>query len=118
MYPVDAPEPVHLIEVLLRRLDAPIDLAEFAQPSETQSPDNWQAAYDERILSTDGEHVLWNPWVDSVPDEAWIGDVRMTFFMHYLDERASLTTPFGDVALPVPSPLPERLASIRYEAPG
>lgn len=88
VYPVDAPEPVHLVEVLLRGLDAPVDLAEFVQRSETLSPSNWQTAYDERILSPDGEHVLWTPWTETMPDDAWRGDVRLTFFMHYLDGRA------------------------------
>ena len=117
VYPVDAPEPVHLVELLLKDLHGAVDMAEFVQRSETQPPENWQTAYDERILSTDGADVVWRPWTDPVPEDAWTGDVRLTFFMHYLDDDTPLTTPIGEVALPPPSPLPARLVPVDYEAP-
>ena len=45
------------------------------------------------------------------------GSLRVAFFFHYLDLSRPLETPLGDVALPDPSPAPERLSFMEYEAP-
>ena len=78
---------------------------------------HWQAAYDEKLLSPDGESVLRDLWGGDDDDELWVGTVRLAFFMNYLDLARPLATPFGEATLPSPEPRPVRLRSIDYEEP-
>src|SRR4051794_21427539 len=43
----EAPEPCHLIEIVVRDSSG-FDAPKFVQPDPTQSEENWQVAYDER----------------------------------------------------------------------
>ena len=117
VYPVGAPEPCHLVEVIVRRSERSFDIGAFTQPAPGQPPSGWQVGYAEKLLDGAGETVLGDPWVGEVEDDAWTGDVRLAFFFHYLDPSAPLRTPFGDVALPAPTERPDRLNALHYEEP-
>jgi hypothetical protein len=112
----EAPEPCHLVEVVVR--DSPgFDPAEFVQPDPDQPKENWQTAYDERALNENGDRTLTEAFELSGRPELLEGDVRLTFFMHYLDLARPLLTPFGPVDLAAPTMRPERLRVIEYEEP-
>ena len=92
---------VHLIEVDVESPQSAVDVDEFGQADAAQAPDSWQVAYDERFLDS--------------PEST---RSRLVFFIHFLRFDRPLKTPFEDVALPAPTPMPSRLASIvRYEPP-
>jgi hypothetical protein len=115
VYPIDAQEPCHLVELWVRRSTARVDLGLFTQEDSTQPQSNWQVPYDEKILDASGSAVIKDAWQDG--GDAWKGDVRLAFFFHYLRSESPLLTPFGEVVLPTPTPLPARLRSIKYDPP-
>lgn len=99
VYPVRAPEPCHLIELVLDNPGCDPDFGAFTQEIRGEPRANWQVAWDERILSR-------------TPDR-----MHAVFFLHYLDSKRPLLTPFGPVQLPDPSALPAHLQHIEYEPP-
>jgi hypothetical protein len=99
VYPILAPVPCHLIEIVLAKPDGELDFRAFTQEIPGQPRANWQVAWDERILSR-------------TPDR-----IHAVFFLHYLDFERPLLTPFGPVRIPVPSALPTYLDDIQYEPP-
>jgi hypothetical protein len=117
VYPVpESVEPVHLVELVVRDSQG-FDPADFVQPDPGQPQDNWQTAYDERALNASGTAAITESFELADRPELLRGDVRLVFFMHYLDPSRPLKTPFGEVELPTPSDRPDRLASIEYEQP-
>jgi hypothetical protein len=88
---------LYLIEVQLRPPKAKLDWGEITQPRDDRPRENWQVPWDERPI--DESAGLW------------------AFFLHYVNLDEPLSTPVGDRQLPSPTPLPSRLASIRYELP-
>ena len=48
VHPVDADEPVHLIELHIDGDASALDWASVTQPSDNPDPSYWQAAYDEQ----------------------------------------------------------------------
>ncbi len=100
VYLVEATEPVHLVEILIEGGDADaLDVGEVTQEMADTPRMNWQAPYDDRVISEAD------------------GKVRVVFFFHYLDLDRPLTTPTGSLALPAPKKMPPRLQDIVYEAP-
>lgn len=100
VHPIDADEPVHLVDVAIAGKFDDVNWDAITQSDPTQPRDNWQVPYDEQEL-------------DSLPD----GRARAAFFFHYLDASRPLETDGGRVDLPDISPLPSELAQIPYEAP-
>lgn len=96
---IEADEPCHLVEVVIRGVSGDVNFGEFTQADESLSRIDWQVPYDERVLAHDDE------------------EVTAAFFFHYLDLSRPLVTPFGSVALPSESPVPAHLAAIQYEQP-
>jgi hypothetical protein len=97
VHPMEADEPVHLIELEVKGPTA-FDFDQVTQKVVDQPKDNWQVPYDERELDKNGAR-------------------RFASFFHYLDFDAPLETPFGPIDLPAPSPIPDYLKQIRYEEP-
>jgi hypothetical protein len=100
IYPVEAPEPVYLVEISIEGggLDA-FEIGEITQEMSDTPRVNWQAPYDDQVISeTDGK-------------------ARVVFFFHYLDLTKPLLTPAGALALPAPKKMPPRLKDIAYESP-
>lgn len=96
---------VVLIEVEITDVDEQFELGDFGQPGSDQ------AAYDERYLDPSGTQVIaagLNAPADS--------NLRVAFFLHYIDPGRPLTTTYGDCVAPPVTEMPARLAAIiKYE---
>lgn len=114
VYPVDAPEPCHLIELLISDCVGVIDVRDFTQEVPGQSQDYWQAPWDERVLDATGQHDLLGRFPQQINAH---GEVRIAFFFHHLDFTRPLATPAGPVSVPAPSDRPDRLKFLLYEEP-
>jgi hypothetical protein len=117
VYPIEASEAVHLVELWIRGARGIIDLGKITQATPGQPRENWQVPYDERILNASGDAVVAEGFEVSEKPELWQGDVRIVFFFHYLDFAKPLITPFGNVPVVMESELPQRLSMIEYEEP-
>ena len=115
VYPVEAPEPCHLIELIVR--SDGFDVGQITQEEPGVPPDSWQVAWDAKILDESGKAIVGDTW--DMPERDIIpgGQTRLAFFFHYLDPSGPLLTPLGPLPLPEPSPLPERLRILEYEPP-
>src|SRR5437870_5751044 len=110
----DAPEPCYLVEVAVT--DSPaFDVGEFTQADPGEPRESWQVPYDERVLNSEGDEVV--PTPSPIASEMLTGNVRLVFFMHYLDLSRPLHTPSGEIPIPEPSEQPERLSMVTYEEP-
>ena len=109
VHPIDADEPCHLIELIVRGATGKFDIGAITQEIPGEPQDNWQVPWDEIVLDADGASTAANP--------RWTGNVRIAFFFHYLDRSRPLITPFGDVSIPGETPQPSRLAILAYEPP-
>jgi hypothetical protein len=117
VYAVCAEQPVHLVEIWIKEARGILDVGKITQETPDQPHSNWQVPYLERILNDRGDEVITDEFEADKPPDLWKGDVRMAFFFHNLDLGRPLRTPFGEVALPMESPLPSRLAIIDYDPP-
>jgi hypothetical protein len=99
VHPIDAPEPVHLVELSFAGAAAELNFGAITQPDAARPPSEWQVPYDEHVLKSQA------------------GRTNVVFFFHYLDLARPLETPFGPLALPAETPMPQRLRGIRYAAP-
>jgi hypothetical protein len=99
VHPVEADEPVHLIEIALAGSVGNFSFGAVTQESPGQPESNWQVAYDEQELSQSGN------------------ESRYVFFFHYLDFTRPLLTSMGPVPIPKPTPRPEHLHHIEYFQP-
>lgn len=99
VHPVEADEPVHLIERVVEGNVEDFDIGEVTQEVAGESRDNWQVPYDERLL------------------EESEGKMRYAFFFHYLDLQQPLMTPIGSARLPKPTDVPQHLEEFGYEPP-
>lgn len=100
VYPVEANQPVWLIEVELTTSFDSIDWGSITQPDANVDRSNWQTVYDEQVI----EHG------DS-------GKLRAVFFFHYLQLGVPFQSAYGDLRFPSESPCPARLGHIRYDEP-
>jgi hypothetical protein len=117
VYPVRAAEPCHLIELMMRGVGPGFDFGSISQPVPGTPSSNWQVPWGEVLLDKDGQEVLASSAELSDRPEQLAGDLRVAFFMHYLDEQRPLKSPFGDICLPKPIARPKRLKAVRYEQP-
>lgn len=99
VHPVEAQEPVHLIELLIEGDVSDFDIGEVTQEVAGQPKSNWQVPYDERVLEEGKQKA------------------RYAFFFHYLDFKKPLLTPVGSLPLPKPTKAPPHLQGIEYEPP-
>lgn len=119
VYPIEAPEPCHLVEIMIRKCDGVIDFSQITQQQPGEPLANWQVPWMESFLDAKGEKLLSEPFQATERSESWHGDVRLVFYFHYLNLKESITTPIGNVDLPRPTSLPPRLSKIlSYEEPG
>ena len=113
LYPIE--KDVHLIECLIRGTpDEVVHMGDFTQPRRGIKRSSWQVAYDQYLLNrsgTDGSSI-------HEPQGIRIEmDLRMTFFMHFLDISLPISTPVGELRLPSETRRPERLHFLKYERP-
>jgi hypothetical protein len=99
VHPIEADEPVHLIELIVEGDAHDFDIGEVTQEFAGQPKSNWQVPYDERVL------------------EESDGKIRYAFFFHYLDFKKPLITPSGSLSVPKPTKRPAHLKEIEYESP-
>jgi hypothetical protein len=115
IYPVEAPEPCHIIELMIRGHVGVLDVGAFTQERPGQPRSNWQVPWDERVLSTDGTKDLLGQFPVRIASDGTA--LRLAFFFHYLDFDRPLITPAGELALRDPEDKPDRLAFLNYESP-
>ena len=114
VYPVQAPERCHLVELLVHKADVEFDIGSITQEVRGQPKENWQVPWDEHFLEHDKERVINSENPDSPPAQT---KFRVVFFFHHLKLSLPLKTALGDIDLPAPSAMPERLEYIQYEQP-
>ncbi len=99
VHPLNAEEPVYLIEILVEGHPEDFDIDKVTQEDHSQPRANWQVAYDERVLEQTEEKA------------------RLAFFFHYLNVHKPLLTSLGPLHLPEPTKAPAYLKVIVYEPP-
>ena len=117
IYPIEADEPVHLIEIIIKESEGVFDIGEFTQEILNEPQANWQVPYMEYILDSEGDKILADDFEANSKPELWIGNMRIVFFFHYLDFTKPLKSPFGNIILPKETKLPQRLKIIHYDSP-
>lgn len=105
---------VLLIELELTVSTDSIRWSEIAAPIEGVPADNWQVPYMEQYLSSDGTEKICETYTEPSPAAA---PCRVAFFIYKTEEwygrnAEILRTPYGNISLNQPQPLPERLAEI------
>jgi hypothetical protein len=114
VYPVEARELCHLVELWIHDLHGNVNVEQFTQEVAGEPKSNWQAPYDERVLNEHGTAQVGDRFP---PKIAGKGSLRLAFFFHYLDLEKPLLSPAGPVSLPAPADQPERLDFLEYEEP-
>jgi hypothetical protein len=111
VYPVEAEEPLHLIEVQFHDMQSRAALDGITQEWPGRERSHWQVPYLEHILDASGDQVIvdWER-TDKGPED-WKGDVRVVFYFHYLNFDRPLLSPCGELQVPRPVPLPLRLSN-------
>lgn len=100
VHPINASEPVWLVQAQISSPFGEIDWGSITQSDPEKDESFWQVAYDEQLLLISGS-----------------GDQTVIFFFHYLDVGRPLESSYGPLSLPEPTPLPAHLRFVRYEAP-
>src|SRR5690554_766502 len=95
----------YLLEFMVQKLAEDIDVSLFTQRIEGESEDNWQVAYEEFYLNLKGDEVI-GDCLD-VPKNT--KPTRLAFYFYYLNIDIPFITPFGELKLPNPMPVPDRL---------
>jgi hypothetical protein len=112
VYPVkESEQPCYLIELRVSHHHGPLDIGSFYQPPRKKNG-NEQVAYGEYVLNSAG-----TAGTESFEDIDVDGDVRLAFFVHFLQDNWRLATPTGIVQLPIATPKPDRLSFIEYHEP-
>ncbi|WP_442484077.1 hypothetical protein [Aeoliella sp. SH292] len=114
VYRVKSRQPCHLIELHISNHRGPLDVGAFTQEWPDKDRGSWQCPWDERVLDSEGKSDLLGQYPRNiVVDE----ELRLTFFMHYLNWDFPLITPAGELELPDSCEPPARLSFIQYEEP-
>jgi len=109
VYKIQGTSDVHLLELYINNLPTDVDVSFFTQKDDKLSKDSWQTAYDEHFLNEDGTQVIGT----FIEQDSLIGDkTRIAFFMYFIDFRKPLLSQYGEIWLPQPSLMPERLSKI------
>lgn len=109
VYRIGGTSDVHLFELFIHSAPKDVNLSSFTQKDESLPPDSWQVAYDEHFLNEEGASVIGTFLEQS---RLTGSETRLTFFLYFVDFNKPLSSQYGDLVLPTPSPLPERLAKI------
>jgi hypothetical protein len=115
VHPVANAASCFLVEAVSAGSPALPDFAQFTHPLPDSPRSEWQVPYDEKLLDDQGRQIVAD--LSGTVPEPWPSRARVAFFFHHLDVRRPLRTPFGDVPLPLPTTMPERLSFLTYEEP-
>jgi hypothetical protein len=107
----EAEQSAYLVELWVRNCKGELDFTQFSQVPRKGGLE--QVAYLEHALSASGSSGSPLP----MQPQDFEGDVRIAFFMHFLDTTQPLNTPIGSVSLPNAITRPERLAFLEYIEP-
>ena len=94
-----------LIEAVADGIDGELDLVELGQSVMFDDSESFQCAYDEALLSTDGE-VLIQRVIGCVNGT---GPLRFAFYLHFYDSEKPLHWSHGEMDCPPIQPVPDRL---------
>ena len=95
---------VALVELLVRNAPVRFRLTKFRHGPLAQAP------YGEVYFEVDAEQIITTDF--GRPNRP---DFRVCFYLHFYDPTERLHTPYGDLALPAVSPMPDRLGHLHYE---
>ena len=109
VYSVDENPDVFLVELSINDSPSNVDLMSFVQEDKSKPRDSWQTAYDEHYLNDSGTEVIGRCF----ENERLMGiKTRLAFFMYFIDFGKPLLSQYGEIKLPNPTPMPDRLARI------
>lgn len=97
----------YLIEMTIDGREAIVADLPFTQRKQDVPESDWQAPWLERYLYPNGREVVSE---GSPPEDAT--RVRVAFYLHDLDPAQPLASPWGDIKMPQPTPMPARLMQI------
>lgn len=96
-----------LIEMLINDSSENIDFGEFVVPEQNLPESDWQCAYLEQYLNSEGTEKICDLYDE--PEEAVI-PCRIAFFIYKFDnQERKIITPYGTFSLEDLKPMPERL---------
>jgi hypothetical protein len=99
-------ESTALVEVLVTDADRHFNVTDFAQEDTSLSRANWQAAWAEAFLSSDGQNLLVERWA---PLPAQHTTFRVAFFIHQWKVGGPLLSSYGSMSTAQPTSMPDRL---------
>jgi hypothetical protein len=97
-----------LIEAVIDHLDSRFKTVDLGQPSSDGDVNRFQCAYDEALLSSDGNSVL----ARNMDCVSGLGPLRFAFYLHCYDPARPLHWSYGEVACPRVPPVPDRLKKL------
>ncbi|HTQ95644.1 MAG TPA: hypothetical protein VMH89_02500 [Candidatus Acidoferrum sp.] len=98
-----------LIEAVAEDIDDHFKMIEIGQLyTRGDYPDNFQCAYDEALLSADGQTVI-ERYMNCVKGS---GLVRFAFYLHFYDANRPLQWSYGQIACPPVEPVSKRLKDL------
>jgi hypothetical protein len=101
-------EKLVLIEAIADELREPLRLDELGQEVIFGSLRSFQCAYDEALLTTDGEAVIQREF----GCVKGTGPLRFAFYLHFYDPERPLNWSYGSVECPEIQPASERLRKL------
>jgi hypothetical protein len=114
VYEVNGAQNVHLIEITIDHPPEKVDVGKITQEIQGEDKESWQSPWDEKYLNEEGDEVI-GEFFD-VPKGT--DTTRLAFFFHHLNLNTPLLTPYGQLDLPKPTKMPDRLVDIiEYESP-
>ena len=112
VYSIPETDDVKLIEIVIDRSPSSVEVDKFTQLDKSIPKSSWQTAYDEHYLNENGTEVIGR--FGEFPTDILF--TRLAFFLHFVDFDKPLLSQFGELWLPLESPIPDRLKKIiKYE---
>lgn len=109
VYKVKENADVHLVELIIPATPSDVQVDDITQEIPNEPKDNWQVAYDEHYLNLKGDKIIGDYF--KLPKDN-IAPTRVAFFLYFLDFSRPILTQFGEVKLPQPTDIPDRLKQI------
>jgi hypothetical protein len=95
-----------LFEVQVTNPDAKFRIDDFVQADPSRPKEQWQVAWEEKFLTTDGETLIHTDRGRKLPEA---GQYRVAFVIHFWKSGLPLNSSYGELHAPPVQPLPERL---------
>ena len=96
-----------LIEMLINDSSDKIDFGQFVVPEQDLPESDWQCAYLEQYLNSQGTEKICDLYEE--PDET-VNPCRIAFFIYKFDDQdKKIITPYGTFSLNSLKPMPKRL---------